>query len=128
MTLPELSVDGFHASVTLVCVRPVTRRFVGVVGGVRSLAVRPATEPMTTSASVRTNPALAVRRNAACFPLMSILPFDDAPVGTAGLREIGGGRAIGLQMSAADSSQSGFRIARYGARRTSLEPGTEESV
>jgi hypothetical protein len=38
MTVPELSVDGFHVSDTLYGVVPVTRRLVGVVGGLRSLA------------------------------------------------------------------------------------------
>jgi hypothetical protein len=38
MTLPELSVEGFHASDTVYGVMPVTRRFVGVVGGFRSPA------------------------------------------------------------------------------------------
>ena len=37
---PELSVEGFHANVTLFSVVAVTRRFVGVVGGVRSFAAR----------------------------------------------------------------------------------------
>jgi hypothetical protein len=40
--LPELSVDGFQASVTVVSVVAVIRRFVGVVGGVRSRRVAPA--------------------------------------------------------------------------------------
>jgi hypothetical protein len=40
--LPELSVDAFQASEMLVSVVAVIRRFVGVVGGVRSRRVAPA--------------------------------------------------------------------------------------
>src|SRR5215204_3435254 len=39
---PELSVEGFQASVTVVSVVAMTRRFVGVVGGVRSRRAAPA--------------------------------------------------------------------------------------
>ena len=39
-TLPELSVEGFQARDTVVCVLAVTRKFVGVVGAVRSRAAK----------------------------------------------------------------------------------------
>ena len=40
LTLPELSVEGFQANVTLVGVMAVVCRLVGVVGALRSLAAR----------------------------------------------------------------------------------------
>lgn len=57
----------------LLWLRLVTRRFVGVVGGVRSLAAA-ATEPTTTSARTRANTAAAARRTTVFFPVMSFLP------------------------------------------------------
>ena len=40
LTLPELSVEGFQANVTLVGVMAVVCRLVGVVGALRSLAAK----------------------------------------------------------------------------------------
>lgn len=52
----ELSVDGFHASETLVAVVAVMRRLLGVVGGVRSRAAdagaATSTRPQTSAAAM----------------------------------------------------------------------------
>jgi hypothetical protein len=72
--LPELSVDAFQARVTLLWLRLVTRRFVGVVGGVRSLCMAAATEPTTTNARTRASAAPAARRTTAFFAVMAFLP------------------------------------------------------
>jgi hypothetical protein len=70
---PDLSVDASQASVTALWLRLVTRRFVGVVGGVRSLDAA-ATEPTTTNARTTASAAPAVRRTTAFFAVMSFLP------------------------------------------------------
>jgi hypothetical protein len=67
--VPDLSVDGSQASVTLVWLRLVAFRFVGVVGGVRSLAA--ATEPTTTDARTRASAAPAARRTTGFFAVIS---------------------------------------------------------
>jgi hypothetical protein len=63
-----------QASVTLVWLTLVTRRFVGVVGGVRSPRVAAATEPTTTNAKTRASAAPAARRTTSFFTVMSFLP------------------------------------------------------
>jgi hypothetical protein len=60
-------------TVKLVWLRLVTRRFVGVVGGVRSLAAA-ATEPTTTNARTRASAAPAERRTTAFVAAMSFVP------------------------------------------------------
>jgi len=60
--------------VTLVRLRLVTCRFVGVVGGVRSLDLPAAAEPTTTNARTRASAAPAARRTTAFFAVMSFLP------------------------------------------------------
>ena len=75
VTLPELSVDGSQASETLFWLRLVTRRLVGVVGGVRSFDVAAATAPTTTSARTRANVAPAVRRTTASFAFIRSSPW-----------------------------------------------------
>jgi hypothetical protein len=79
-----LSVEGFQASVTLLWLTLVTRRFVGVVGGVRSPRPAAATEPTTTNARTRASAAPAARRMTALFAVMSFLLW----------RMPGGGRSV----------------------------------
>src|SRR5829696_972173 len=101
--LPELSVDGFQASVTVLCVRFVAWRFVGVVGGVWSpvgagggfFAGAAATK---INAKTSASAAPAARRPTASFPFMSFLPVNDALIGRGRCphRVLGAKRAVGL--------------------------------
>jgi hypothetical protein len=69
---PGEDVAGFQASVTLVWLTLVTCRFVGVVGGVRSLAA--AAEPTTTNERTTASPAPTARRIRAFFAVMPSSP------------------------------------------------------
>jgi hypothetical protein len=60
LTLPELSVEGFQANVTLVWVIAVVCRLVGVVGGVLSLAARTGDGLRSNTSTVSTAAARAV--------------------------------------------------------------------
>jgi hypothetical protein len=62
--VPELSVDGSQASVTRCGVRDVTRRFAGLVGGLRSPAAKAVEVPKNETSTARIAAAtLAVRQN-----------------------------------------------------------------
>jgi hypothetical protein len=64
VTLPELSVEGFHARETLYGVMPVTRRLVGVVGGCRSRAAATgATGRINTNTSRMATTAGSLKRS-----------------------------------------------------------------
>src|SRR5829696_1187957 len=125
--LPELSVDGFQASVTVLCVRFVAWRFVGVVGGVWSpvgggggfFAGAAATK---INAKTSASAAPAARRPTASFPFMSFLPVNDALIGRGRCphRVLGAKRAVGLvaRKRAVDCSASRGRRSAGGR-----EPG-----
>jgi hypothetical protein len=62
VTLPELSVEGFHANVTVVWVMAVVCRLVGVVGALRSLPAKAGEVPKTDTSTTRTNATVAARQ------------------------------------------------------------------
>jgi hypothetical protein len=82
--------------VTLLWLTLVVRKFVGVVGGVRSPRPAAATEPTTTNPRTRASAAPAARRTTAFFAVMSFL-LVRMPVGRMVCASvIGGNRVIGL--------------------------------
>ena len=60
--LPELSVEGFQANVTLVAVMAVVCRLVGCVGGVRSRAAKAGVVPKSDTSTTRITATLAARQ------------------------------------------------------------------
>jgi hypothetical protein len=60
LTLPELSVEGFQANVTLVVLMAVARRLVGVVGALRSFAARTGDGLRSNASTISTATARAV--------------------------------------------------------------------
>ena len=73
-TLPELSVDGFHANVTVVWVVAVARRFVGVVGALRSFAARTGAGLRSNASTTRIAAAtLAMRQNGLFLIMLCLL-------------------------------------------------------
>src|SRR5215204_1852919 len=67
---PELSVEGFQASVTVVSVVAMTRRIVGVVGGVRSRRAAPAVlAPKATMSTIAPIASPMVLKNIGFSPL-----------------------------------------------------------
>src|SRR5215207_779702 len=80
---------------TLVWVRFVDCKSVGVVGGVRTLAA--ATEPTTTNARTRASAAPVTRRTTAFLSVMCFPPLEGARWGGRRVHlSIGAGRADGL--------------------------------
>ena len=70
---PELSVEGFHANVTLFSVVAVTCRFVGVVGGVRSRAAKAGEVPKSDTSTARIAAATLAVRQKGTFLIMLYL-------------------------------------------------------
>jgi hypothetical protein len=70
--LPELSVEGFQANVTLVAVLAVVCRLVGCVGGVWSLAAKAGVVPKSDT-SVTTTSATLTARQRGTFLIMLYL-------------------------------------------------------
>lgn len=60
LTLPELSVEGFHANVAVVWVMAVVCRLVGVVGALLSLAARAGDGLRSSASTISTATARAV--------------------------------------------------------------------
>ena len=73
VTLPELSVEGFQANVTLVGVMAVVCRLVGVVGALRSLAARAGAGLRSNSSTTRIAAATRAVRQKGTFLIMLCL-------------------------------------------------------
>ena len=74
VTLPELSVEGFQANVTLVAVLAVVCRLVGAVGGVRSGAAKAGEVLKSITSTTRiVATTLAVRQKRMCLFMLCLL-------------------------------------------------------